>query len=389
MLTRIALICFLLVAIGFTGCSRGNNTPPGDGGKSGGTSLADITKAAENGDAQAQLKLGKMYRYGNGTSRNAEEAVKWLRKSAEQGNIEAMSQLYRAGLYPNGPDTPFLPDGRPSPTSEKQDANNPLSVDKSEAMSWLKKAADKGDSNSLFFLGHQHEMAKDMQQARTWYEKAASKGHADAEFSLAILLLPTNTPISNPKEGLTWLKKAANKGHAEAQVALGDEYNEGVIVTKDAAEARKWYEKAAAQGNEQAQQKVGLGTSPAGPKTKEQTYSALVVEAKKEAEKSNRVVLLDATLPYGGEMVLSPDGTTYHTFTLTPFSLPKSFWINRLKADSFSQVKDTRIGSAVYPALHRWVIRCSDGDLVFLGDYYNDKDGERYVTKFLQFTTKR
>ena len=43
-------------------------------------------KAAEQGDAKAQYKLGVMYDYGRGVPVNDAEAVKWYRMAAEQGN---------------------------------------------------------------------------------------------------------------------------------------------------------------------------------------------------------------------------------------------------------------------------------------------------------------
>ena len=46
-----------------------------------------LTKAAEQGDAEAQFKLGQHYQRGSG------EAVKWFTKAAEQGNENAKKEL--------------------------------------------------------------------------------------------------------------------------------------------------------------------------------------------------------------------------------------------------------------------------------------------------------
>jgi hypothetical protein len=45
------------------------------------------------GDADAQCKLGKMYENGRGVAQDYAEAVKWYRKSAEQGNDFAKRKL--------------------------------------------------------------------------------------------------------------------------------------------------------------------------------------------------------------------------------------------------------------------------------------------------------
>jgi len=58
-------------------------------------------KAAEQGIASAQFKLGVMYDKRQGVPQNFVEAVKWYRKAAEQGNAEAqynLGMMYFAGL---------------------------------------------------------------------------------------------------------------------------------------------------------------------------------------------------------------------------------------------------------------------------------------------------
>ena len=48
-----------------------------------------LTKKAEKGDAGAQVNLGIMYAEGNGVTQNDNEAIKWYRKAAKQGNPNA------------------------------------------------------------------------------------------------------------------------------------------------------------------------------------------------------------------------------------------------------------------------------------------------------------
>ena len=69
----------------------------------------EYRKAAEQGDAEAQCKLGNCYYYGNGVDEDETEAIKWYRKAAEQGNEEAQNNLgncyVRCGeYYYNGDD---------------------------------------------------------------------------------------------------------------------------------------------------------------------------------------------------------------------------------------------------------------------------------------------
>ena len=61
-------------------------------------------KSAEQGDAIAQYNLGLMYDSGDGVPQDDIEAEKWYRKSAEQGNADAQS--YLGSMY-------FLGEGAP------------------------------------------------------------------------------------------------------------------------------------------------------------------------------------------------------------------------------------------------------------------------------------
>ena len=60
------------------------------------TPLQKYRKAADQGLAEAQSTLGDMYLKGNGVAQDNAEAVKWLRKSANQGN--AIANLILQGL---------------------------------------------------------------------------------------------------------------------------------------------------------------------------------------------------------------------------------------------------------------------------------------------------
>jgi TPR repeat protein len=52
-------------------------------------------KAAEQGDAEAQFKLGRAFVNGEGVDKDKMEAVKWFRLAAEQGYANAEEMLVR------------------------------------------------------------------------------------------------------------------------------------------------------------------------------------------------------------------------------------------------------------------------------------------------------
>jgi len=63
-------------------------------------SFEDTKAKAEKGDAMGQLYLGLAYDAGSDVAQDFNEAVKWYRKSADQGN--AIAQLMLAQMYFNG-----------------------------------------------------------------------------------------------------------------------------------------------------------------------------------------------------------------------------------------------------------------------------------------------
>jgi TPR repeat protein len=68
----------------------------------------DYRKAAEQGHAEAQFKLGAMYFSGDCVPQDDAGAVKWYRMAAEQGHTEAQADL--AYMYENGLGMPQDPE---------------------------------------------------------------------------------------------------------------------------------------------------------------------------------------------------------------------------------------------------------------------------------------
>ena len=104
---RLTLIALLLA--GFVGCdatpeepvSEFDVTPEEPVPVDSETALVD---AAEQGDAEAQYKLGFMYEGSDSVPEDYTEAAKWYRKAAEQGHVEAQYSL--GDMYANGEGVP-------------------------------------------------------------------------------------------------------------------------------------------------------------------------------------------------------------------------------------------------------------------------------------------
>ena len=52
-------------------------------------------KAADQGDADAQYQLGVFYENGYGVTQDKEQAMQWYKKAAEQGNESAKNAIDR------------------------------------------------------------------------------------------------------------------------------------------------------------------------------------------------------------------------------------------------------------------------------------------------------
>jgi len=61
-------------------------------------------KSANQGDAEGQSKLGDMYLFGDGVPQDHAEALKWFRKAANQGDGTAQWRL--GGMYYSGRGVP-------------------------------------------------------------------------------------------------------------------------------------------------------------------------------------------------------------------------------------------------------------------------------------------
>jgi TPR repeat protein len=121
-------------------------------------------KAAQLGFAPAQYKLGLCYEHGLlGLPVDPRRSIAWYTKAAEQGDPEA--ELALSGWYLTG-------------------APSVLQQSDTEAYLWARKAADKGLAKAEYAIGYYTENAigvkDDFEEARKWYLRAAGQGNKRA-----------------------------------------------------------------------------------------------------------------------------------------------------------------------------------------------------------------
>jgi len=244
---------------------------------------------AQQGNAQAQQALAKMYSKGEGVPQDFNEAAKWYKKAAEQGSAE--SQYYLAGAYEWGLGVP-------------EDSN--------KAFKWYKKAAKQGWTPAQWNLGEMYSsgrgVAQDYNEAAKWYEKAAQEASASTQTELALMYYNGKGIPQDYEKSFQWFTKAAQQGYSKAQAVLGAMYYEGEGVPQNHLKAIKWYKKAAEQGLAEAQFYLGeLYRTGTGESTKNsvsigsvpQDYSKAAYWFKKAAKQGLAEAQLKLGVMYG------------------------------------------------------------------------------------------
>jgi TPR repeat protein len=165
--------------------------------------IADLKEIAYAGNVNAQVQLGVIYLTGDGVARDDAEALKWLRKAADQDN--ALAERYLAEMYFKGRGVP---------------------ADVAEAARWLRLAAEQGD--------------------------------AESEHNLAVLYTQGLGVPRNMKEAASWMRKSAEQNLAAGEQGLGTFYENGDGMPPDPFEAASWYRKAVDQNYVPAMNSLAL-----------------------------------------------------------------------------------------------------------------------------------
>lgn len=117
---------------------------------------------AMKGTEISQHQVGIRYLLGKGVDKNLNQAIYWLTKASEQGYADAQ---YLLGLaYQNG---------------------EGVVKDVHIAISWFLKAANQDNANAQFSLGLLYATEKsigvDLSASKKWFKKAAAQGHEKAQ----------------------------------------------------------------------------------------------------------------------------------------------------------------------------------------------------------------
>jgi len=206
----------------------------------------DLTKAAEQGDAEAQYDLACQYYYKDlKTNSNYwfTQAIESLTQAAKQGDAEAMyklSDIFERAVHGMGV--------RNIPQADIK------------ARDFLFEAAKHGHIEAQYKIGDAYQN----DCGALHLVMAAEQGHAEAQYRLG---------------GNHWLTKAAEQDHTEAQYKIGYNYIRGIGVEKDLDRGAYWLTKAAKKDHYKAQ--IELVRLYENDKEKQQYWKDRAKESKK------------------------------------------------------------------------------------------------------------
>lgn len=160
-----------------------------------------LLEAAEGGDARAQYGLGILTYQGRGIEKNKDDAIRWLRNAAQQGQLDAQAAFWQIRL---GSGVSIL-----SPPAAE------------EAFSWMRTAAENGHLESQFQFAMQllhgnNILEKNLEEALRWFLLVARQGDAHAQHEAGAILFDDSGPMFDIEAAYGWLSLAIANGRQAA-----------------------------------------------------------------------------------------------------------------------------------------------------------------------------
>lgn len=223
--------------------------------------LSALKRLAEGGSTPAMLFLGRLYSNGTGVAHDANEASHWYKTAALAGSTNGML-LYGDSLA----------------------TGEPLR-DVVEAERWIRQSANAGNMGAVYRLGRMYRdgegRPRDPLEAVSLFKQAADANYTPAMVALGLMLEGGSGIEADHLQAVQWYKRAADAGDADGMAALGTMYSAGRGVERDYVAAASWYDEGAKRGQMLAIHNIavlydkGLGV-PRNPQTAaEYIYRAL------------------------------------------------------------------------------------------------------------------
>jgi len=131
-----------------------------------------------------------------------------------------------------------------------------------EAARWYRRLAAQGDARAQTSLGLMYArglgFAPNMAEARRWWSLAAAQNDAGAQHNLGTIYLEGQGVAPDPKQALHWFQRAADRGHVLSQRMVGLMHFDGQGTTRDQVTGLAWLTVAADNGEDGAQEALKI-----------------------------------------------------------------------------------------------------------------------------------
>lgn len=178
-------------------------------------------KAADAGDADAQIIYALCAKDGTGVPKNRDDAKKYLLMAANQEGPWACRLVALSCRY-----------------------GDLFTKDLVKSFEWMDVAASHGDVTAQRLLGEYYAtgigVKKNVTEAIRWYQKAADTGDAPSQARFGQALFFGNGIPKRTDQAVKWFLRAAHQGDVYSQRMLARIYSDGTGVPRNLEQAYFW-----------------------------------------------------------------------------------------------------------------------------------------------------
>lgn len=200
------------------------------------TALMKLLPLAEAGDKLAQHSLGNIYIEQKNSLVDANQAVFWFERAANQGHLEA--QLVLGEMYLNG--NVLEQDPNRAAHFLLMATQNRYGVSRSAKSVQQAQKQHTVDEAADYLKGMEAYENQDYTSAIMYWLPLTRSGHAGSQYMLGKMYLDQAGERRNPLKAEYWFKRAAELGHQQAQLELGLMYFSGRDIEKNLKLASVW-----------------------------------------------------------------------------------------------------------------------------------------------------
>jgi uncharacterized protein len=206
--------------------------------------------AAKQKNAHAMFNLGAAYYNGDGVGIDDVRAFAWFLLAQDRGSASANDAVERAERELG----PLAVDSAITEIVEMYFQGDELNRDNKEAIRWLHKVAENGDVHSELLLAGilMNETPPDYSEARQWCEAALKQKSAMAANCLGDIYRNGLGITKDPAMALTLLRQAADSGVVPAMIKTADMLDNGEAGKADPRQALTYLVRAILLGDNDA-----------------------------------------------------------------------------------------------------------------------------------------